>query len=297
MDVELELFEPDVRLQAAPFVKWAGGKGQLLDQFESLFPTHFNKYVEPFVGGGAVFFHLYNQGRTGDGVILNDLNEQLMNCYRVIRDQIDELIEELHRHEPHKTEKAYFYKIRGWDRSPGFKERSQVERAARTIFLNRTCYNGLYRVNSRGQFNVPFGSYKNPTICDEDNLRSVGQALQGVELRTEDFERCVEWASLGDFVYLDPPYHPLSETASFTSYTRDDFGEADQRRLAEVFRRLDRKGCFVMLSNSCTSFVRRLYDEYRQQVEVSARRAISCKGDGRGNISELVILNYQTFTE
>jgi DNA adenine methylase len=144
---------------------------------------------------------------------------------------------------------------------------------------------------------VPFGSYKNPMICDEDNLRAVSRALQGVELRSEDFERCVEWVGPGDFLYLDPPYHPLSETASFTSYTSDDFGEADQIRLAEVFRQLDRKGCFVMLSNSCTSFVRGLYDEYRQPVEVSARRAISCKGDGRGNISELVILNYQTLTE
>ena len=276
---------------ATPFVKWAGGKSQLLEQFEPLFPAQFKKYIEPFVGGGAVFFHLYNQGRIGDGVILNDLNEELMNCYKVIRDQVDELIQELRRHEPHKTEKSYFYKIRSWDRKPDFKERNPVERAARTIFLNRTCYNGLYRVNSRGQFNVPFGSYKNPTICDEDNLRAVSQALQGVELRSEDFEHCVKWAGPGDFLYLDPPYYPLSETASFTSYTRDDFGKADQIRLAEVFRKLDRKGCLVMLSNSYTSFVRQLYADYRQVV-VTATRAISCRGDGRSAIPELVILNY-----
>ena len=291
MSVELLQLELDVRPQAAPFVKWAGGKSQLLEQFEPLFPVQFNRYIEPFVGGGAVFFRLYNKGRIGDGVILNDLSEELMNCYEVIRDKVDELIEELRRHEPHKTEKSYFYEIRGWDRKRGFKERSPVERAARTIFLNRTCYNGLYRVNSRGQFNVPFGSYKNPTICDEDNLRAVSQALQEVKLRSEDFEQCVEWAGPGDFLYLDPPYHPLSETASFTSYTSDDFGEDDQCRLEKVFRQLDEKGCFVMLSNSYTPFIQKLYVNRRQEV-VNATRAISCKGNGRGSIPEFVILNY-----
>ncbi len=291
MSAELESLELDIRTQAASFVKWAGGKSQLLEQFGPLFPARFNRYIEPFVGGGAVFFHLYNQGRIGNGAILNDLNQELMNCYEVIRDRVEELIEELRRHEPHKTEKSYFYEIRGWDRKPGFKERSPVEQAARTIFLNRTCYNGLYRVNSRSQFNVPFGSYKNPTICDEDNLRAVSQALQGVELRSEDFERCVEWAGPGDFLYLDPPYHPLSDTASFTSYTSDDFGEDDQRRLAEVFRQLDQKGCIVMLSNSYTPLIKELYADYRREI-VNAIRAISCKGDGRGSIPEFVILNY-----
>lgn len=291
MSVEPVYPESDVKLQAAPFVKWAGGKSQLLEQFEPLFPAHFNRYIEPFVGGGAVFFHLHNQGQIGDGVVLNDMNKDLMTCYEVIQDQVDQLIEELRRHEAHKTDKSYFYEIREWDRKPGFKERSPVERAARTIFLNRTCYNGLYRVNSRGQFNVPFGSYKNPTICDEDNLRAVSWALQGIKLYSEDFERCVDWVEPGDFVYLDPPYHPLSETSSFTSYTRDDFGEADQRRLAETFRQLDRKGCRVMLSNSCTPFIRELYKGYRRK-KVIARRAISCKGDGRGGVSELVFWNY-----
>jgi DNA adenine methylase len=291
MSVELVHLKLDIRLQAAPFVKWAGGKSQLLEQFQPFFPAQFNKYVEPFVGGGAIFFHLYNQNRIANGVILNDLNRELMTCYEVIRDQVDKLIEELRRHEAHKTQKSYFYEIRGWDRQPGIKERSPVERAARTVFLNRTCYNGLYRVNSRGQFNVPFGSYKNPLICDEDNLRAVSQALQGVELRSDDFERCVEWAGPGDFVYLDPPYHPLSETASFTSYTKDDFGEADQTRLAAIFRQLDEMGCRVMLSNSYTSLIKELYIAYRQEV-VTATRAINCRGEGRGGIPELVILNY-----
>lgn len=294
MSTELASLELDIKTQVGPFVKWAGGKGQLLGQFEPLFPLHFNRYVEPFVGGGAVFFRLYNQGRIGDGAILNDLNEELMTCYEVIRDRVADLIEELRRHESYKTDKDYFYKVRGWDRKPDFHERSSVERAARTILLNRTCYNGLYRVNSRGQFNVPFGSYKNPTICDEDNLRAVSQALQGVELYSEDFEECVDWAEPGDFVYLDPPYHPLSETASFTSYTRDDFEKADQIRLEEVFHQLDEIGCLVMLSNSDTPFIRKLYDGYGyRRKEVIARRAISCKGDGRGGVSELVVLNYE----
>ena len=290
MTVELVQLELDV-MQAVPFVKWAGGKSQLLEQFEPLFPVQFDKYIEPFVGGGAVFFHLYNQGRIGGGVVLNDLNEELMTCYEVIRDQVDDLIEELRRHESFKMEEIYFYEVRKWDRRPDFHERSPVERAARMIFLNRTCYNGLYRVNSRNQFNVPFGRYKNPTICDEENLRAVSQALQGVELHSEDFEQCIKWVGPDDFVYLDPPYHPLSETSSFTSYTRDDFGEADQKRLAKTFRQLNKKGCRVMLSNSCTPFIRKLYDGHRRE-RVFARRAISCKGDGRGGISELVILNY-----
>ena len=277
---------------ATPFVKWAGGKSQLLEQFESLFPTHFSRYVEPFVGGGAVFFHLLNHRFIINGAILNDLNQELMSCYKVIRDQVEDLIEELYRHEPHKTEESYFYEIREWDRKPDFNARGPIEQAARTIFLNRTCYNGLYRVNSKGQFNVPFGKYKNPRVCDEENLRAVSQALQGIELYSEDFVECVKRAERGDFVYLDPPYHPLNETSSFTSYTRDNFGDADQERLVETFRQLDKKGCRVMLSNSYTPFIRKLYDGYRQEV-VTARRAISCKGNGRGAINEIAILNYR----
>jgi len=281
-----------LKVHVTPFVKWAGGKSQLLEQFESLFPTRFSRYVEPFVGGGAVFFHLFNHRFITNGAVLNDLNQELMNCYKVIQDQVEELIEELYRHEPHKTEESYFYEIREWDRKPDFNARSPTEQAARTIFLNRTCYNGLCRVNGKGQFNVPFGRYKNPRVCDKETLRAVNQALQGIELYSEDFEKCVERAKRGDFVYLDPPYHPLSATASFTSYTKEDFTKDDQARLAEVFRQLDERGCQIMLSNSCTPFIRKLYDGYRQE-QVTARRAISCKGDGRSGVSELVILNYR----
>lgn len=283
--------ELDVGAKPKPFVKWAGGKGQLLDQFEPLFPKVFENYVEPFVGGGAVFFHLAGKGLVGQGTVLNDLNHEIMNCYRVIRDHVDKLIPELRGYEAHNTDEDYFYEVRKRDRQPGFAQRSPVERAARTLFLNRTCYNGLYRVNSKGQFNVPFGRYSNPTICDEDNLQAVSLALQGVRLYSQDFSRCPDWAAPGDFVYFDPPYHPLSETASFTSYTKDAFEESDQIRLAQVFRELDEKGCKVMLSNSYTPFIRQLYEGYRQEP-VSATRAINSNSDGRGAIKEIVVLNY-----
>jgi DNA adenine methylase len=278
-------------MKLSPFVKWAGGKSQLLSQFEPYFPASFGRYLEPFVGGGAVFFHLYNQGQLqGKHIVLADQLEELINCYRVIQTQVDDLLAALQRHDPHKLDSAYFYRVRAWDRRPGYARRGDVERAARFIFLNRTCYNGLYRVNRRGQFNVPFGRHRNPTIYDADKLRAIEQALQGVTLAVGDFGRCLEWAGPGDFVYLDPPYHPLSDTANFTSYTRIDFGAGDQRRLADLFRELDRRGCQVMLSNSHSEFIRGLYDGY-PQVEVRATRVISSKSDERGAIPELLVTN------
>ena len=275
----------------SPFVKWAGGKAQLLSQFEPYFPTSLRRYVEPFVGGGAVFFHLWRLGRLrGKEVLLIDRLEELINCYRVVRDQVEALIGKLGRHEAGKTDREYYYDIRSWDRQPGYLRRSGVERAARFIFLNRTCYNGLYRVNRRGEFNVPFGRYRNPTICDAPNLRAASLALQGVQLLSADFARCLEGAHERVFVYLDPPYYPLSETASFTSYTADDFGADDQRRLAEVFRQLDQRGCQMMLSNSCTPFIEELYHGY-EQVQVRASRPISARADRRGAVAELLVLN------
>jgi len=276
---------------ATPFVKWAGGKGQLLLQYEPLFPITINDYFEPFVGGGAVFFFLHSQGRLGGKAALSDFNEELMNCYRVIRDRAEELVEKLWEHDAQKMDKDYYYKVRKWDRDGRIERKSAVERAARTMFLNKTCYNGLYRVNSKGQFNVPYGRYKNPTVCDESNLRAVSQALQGVELDTEDFEKCLERAKAGDFVYFDPPYHPLSATSSFTSYTKEDFGEEEQRRLARVFQELDERGCKVMLSNSDTPLVWDLYQDYRIGV-VTSNRSVSGKPSTRKGISEMVILNY-----
>jgi DNA adenine methylase len=281
----------ETTIRPSPFVKWAGGKSQLLSQFDSYFPVSFERYVEPFVGGGAVFFYLYNQGRLeGKEIVLIDHLEELINCYRVIQGQVEDLIAALQDHEPRKLEAAYYYKVRAWDRRPDYAQRSDVEHAARFIYLNRTCYNGLYRVNRRGQFNVPFGRYRNPTICDGDNLQAVSRALQGVVLMAGDFERCLEVAGPGTFVYLDPPYDPLSDTASFTGYTSADFGREDQKRLAQVFRDLDRKGCYAMLSNSCTEFIRELYSSYDRQ-QVQAIRAINSKASGRGAIPELLVMN------
>jgi DNA adenine methylase len=275
----------------SPFVKWAGGKGRLLAQFQPYVPARFGRYIEPFVGGGAVFYHLYNQGRLpGKEVVLIDHVEELINGYRVVQGQVEALIEELERHEPHKLDADYYYRVRAWDRQPEYAQRSDVERAARFLFLNRTCYNGLYRVNRKGQFNVPFGRYDNPNVCNAGNLRAASRALQGVTLELGDFGRCLEWAGPGDFIYLDPPYHPLSDTSNFTSYTATAFGVEDQRRLADLFRELDGRGCQVMLSNSSTPLIRELYQGYAQ-VEVQAIRAISSRGDGRGAIPELLVLN------
>jgi DNA adenine methylase len=277
--------------RVTPFVKWAGGKGQLLSQFEAYWPSRFEGYVEPFVGGGAVFFHLHSRGLLdGKRVVLIDQLEELINCYNLVRDQVEDLIAELRRHKPFKLDAEYYYALRAWDRQPDFALRSDVERAARFIFLNRTCYNGLYRVNRRGEFNVPFGRYRNPQVCDEQNLRAASRALQGVQLVAGDFERCLALAAEGDLVYMDPPYHPLSDTANFTSYTAAGFGAKDQRRLACLFQALDRRGCQLMLSNSPTPFIQRLYDGY-EQTELQASRPISSKADGRGAIAELLVTN------
>lgn len=263
-----------------PPVKWAGGKSQLMPQFEPLFPQReYGLYVEPFVGGGAVFFHLLPPR-----AVLIDSNDELINFYLVVRDDLEALLQDLKKHE---NTAEYYYRIRAFD--PG--QLTPVERASRFLYLNKTGYNGLWRVNSRGQHNVPFGRYKNPKIVDEPNLRLVSEALKRAEIICDDFSRVLDCADPGAFVYLDPPYHPLSETANFTSYTPDAFEEDDQRRLAEVFRELDRRGCLVMLSNSDTPFIRELYKNYDIQV-IYAKRAINCRADKRGPISELVIRNY-----
>lgn len=265
-----------------PFVKWAGGKSQLLEQMNYYFPTEFNAYFEPFLGGGAVFFHLLPKKAT-----LSDSNDELMNVYRVIQKKPVELMQALDGHYPHRKSKEYYYRIRGLNP----EELTPVERAARTIFLNKTCYNGLYRVNSEGKFNVPFGRYKNPTLYDRANILAVSAALSCKTLKTADYRDVCEEARKGDFIYLDPPYQPLSKTASFTSYTKEAFGEREQEELARVFRKLDGRGCRVMLSNSSTSFIRSLYDGYHI-VPLRATRAINCKPSGRKAIEELLIMNY-----
>jgi DNA adenine methylase len=275
-------------VEAKPFVKWAGGKQQLLTQFESFLPNAFDRYFEPFVGGGAVFFHLWSRDKLPHQAFLFDVNEELVNAYLVIRDNVDDLIELLAVHK-RRHSRQYYYKIRALDRQD--VTFSNVERAARTIYLNRTCYNGLYRVNKKGQFNVPIGSYKNPKVLYENTLRAASSALQGVNIATGDFEVVLDYAQAHDFFYFDPPYDPVSKTASFTSYTAGDFGDEDQCRLANVFRRLSEKGCLCMLSNSYTPFILDLYRDFRVET-VHAIRAINSDANGRGNIKEVVVLNY-----
>jgi len=276
----------DKEINPEPFLKWAGGKGQLLPQYNKFFPQTFNNYLEPFLGGGAVFFHLYSTGKiTPDKkVILIDSNEDLINTYKVIQNRVDLLIAHL-KSGKYVNEESVYYEIREWTPT------NLVERAARTIYLNKTCYNGLYRVNKKGKFNVPFGRYKNPLICDEKNLKAVNRSLKGVKLIIGDFSNCLKYADLGDFIYFDPPYQPISSTSNFTSYTKDSFGLEDQKRLADVFRELDKRKCKVMLSNSDTSFIRKLYKQFRIEV-VRAKRYINSNPAGRGEVRELVILNY-----
>jgi DNA adenine methylase len=273
---------------AKPFLKWVGGKQQLLSQFETYFPPNFERYFEPFVGGGAVFFHLWNTDRLPKQIFLFDNNEELINVYRVVRDELDELVKLLATHKKNHN-KDYYYQIRHLDRQN--IELTNIERAARTIYLNRTCYNGLYRVNSKKQFNVPMGSYKNPKILYKDVLETASSALQNVSLTVKDFRDIITLAQTGDFFYFDPPYDPVSKTASFTGYTAGSFGDEDQQDLAEVFKKLTEQGCLCMLSNSYTPFILELYQDFRIEV-VYARRAVNSDANGRGNIKEVVVLNY-----
>ena len=268
--------------EALPLVKWAGGKAQLLLQMGAFFPKDYRTYFEPFVGGGAVFFHL-----RPERAVLADLNPELINLYVSVRDHPNDVMEALERHFPRRKSETYFYRLRG--RNPA--RLSPAERAARTLFLNKTCFNGLYRVNAEGRFNVPWGGYKNPTIYKRDNVLAVSALLQGKKILHADYRKALESANFGDFVYLDPPYHPLSVTSSFTSYTKEDFGDTEQRQLADAYHRLDGKGVRLMLSNSSTPLVRSLYEGFRVET-LKAKRAINSRGTGRGAIDELLVMNY-----
>jgi len=272
-----------------PFVKWAGGKRQLIDELTVRCPVKFSVYREPFLGGGALFFHLART-RKRFRAVLSDANEELICAYQEVRDHVDDVLSLLRQHELRYREKPreYYYEIRGFSRFS-----SAAERAARLIFLNKTCYNGLYRVNHAGQFNVPFGRYSNPQICDEANLRAVSEALRltDAELFVADFECAVKTADKGDFVYFDPPYQPVSKTANFTGYTVSCFHGNEQRRLASLFRFLDSRGCRLLLSNSDHPTVIELYQGYRIE-RVYTVRAINCKSAKRAGHSELIISNY-----
>lgn len=268
-----------------PFLKWAGGKTQLADALLERKPVCFSTYHEPFVGSGALFFRLYRENRIRRA-ILSDINAELIDTYLAIRDHVTEVISILSEF-PHSKE--FYYEIRGKD--PW--KLSLPERAARMIYLNKTGYNGLYRVNRQGQFNVPFGRYKSPKYLDRDNLLAVSQALQNVEILCAPFDTVIDRAEPGDWVYFDPPYVPVSQTANFTSYYASGFELQDHERLRDVCVTLSKNNVYVMVSNSDTPTVRSLYrSQYFFIDEVLASRAINCNGAKRGKITELVITNY-----
>ncbi|MDI6738126.1 MAG: DNA adenine methylase [Nanoarchaeota archaeon] len=268
------------------FVKWAGGKKQLLGQFKNYFPKQINRYLEPFVGGGSVAFSIIKNHMPKE-IIISDSNEELINAYEVIRDNTGELIEKLKQYK-NAHNKDNYYKAR--DLQPG--KLNKIERAARFIYLNKSCFNGLYRVNSSGKFNVPIGSSKHPAILMEDDLKEISALLQNVTVKALPFENVANYAKTGDFIYLDPPYYPLKKGKSFTTYTKEAFLEKEQEKLSEVFRSLDKKGCKIMLSNSDTDFIKKLYKGYNINT-VQASRMINSDATKRGKISELVIRNYE----
>ena len=270
-----------------PFLKWVGGKGQLLNELLAQVDRagKFHRYHEPFVGGGALFFELVRTGRMPAAkAYLSDNNANLIAAYRGVRDDVDGVIAQLLDHKRKHSERHY-YEVRA--RNP----KSELEQAARIIYLNKTGYNGLYRENSKGKYNVPFGRYKNPGICDEDNLRAVAKALQRAKLEVRHFAKVVDYVEAGDFVYFDPPYHPVSKTASFTSYDKGGFGEDGQILLAKVAEDLDALGARVVLSNSMTPLVRELYAKFTID-EVFANRNVNSRADRRGKISEALIRNF-----
>jgi DNA adenine methylase len=274
-----------------PFVKWAGGKRQLVEELRRSRPGEYNRFIEPFIGGGALFFAL----RPADAFI-SDINEELINIYTVVRDNVDALIAELKKHERKYKggdPKEYFYAVRNVDRETGYARWSGVRKAARLIFLNKTCFNGLYRVNSRKQFNTPFGFYVNPAIVDEQNLLACSSALASTEIAAAGFDHVLNIARKDDLVYFDPPYVPLTSTANFTSYTGEGFDLEMQKRLREVCDKLDAKKVKWMLSNSHTEFVLNLYKDKYHIRTVEASRAINCKADKRGKVAEVVVTNYE----
>lgn len=269
-----------------PLLKWVGGKRQLLPAIHAALPE-FNHYYEPFLGGGAVLFSL-----TPEKATVNDLNSELINVYETVRDDVDGLISLL---STYPNEEDFFYEMRGKDRDSSFAHMTRTERAARTIYLNKTCYNGLYRVNNAGQFNSPFGRYANPAICDEEPLRGVSGYLNDneVSFHTGDYAAILQDAKEGDFVYLDPPYDPVNPTSNFTGYQSGGFGREDQLRLKEVCDKLDAAGVKFLLSNSATDFIQEIYSAYEIDI-VGATRAINSVASKRGKVDEVLVRNYGT---
>lgn len=272
----------------APVVKWVGGKRQLLDEITPLLPKRVTNYCEPFLGGGAVLFSIQPSK-----AIVNDLNADLITVYEVIRDDVEALIESLKKHE---NTSEYFYTLRDIDRDKAsYQSLSKVEKASRLIYLNKTCFNGLFRVNSSGEFNSPFGHYKNPNIVNEPVLRAVSKYFNtsNITFYSEDFAETLSRVHKGGFVYLDPPYDPVSDTARFTGYNKGGFDRSEQLRLKRCCDELTQRGVKFMLSNSATEFIKELYQEYDITI-VKAKRAINADASKRGAIEEVLVRNYGT---
>ncbi|MBD2276899.1 MAG: DNA adenine methylase [Dolichospermum sp. DEX189] len=264
-----------------PFLKWAGGKTRLISQYKDYFPQHYQTYYEPFLGGGAVFFHLQPSH-----AVLTDINADLVITYRCVRDNLEELITLLQAHQQrHNSE--YYYDVRNYHNG------TDLTKAARFIYLNKTCFNGLYRVNSQGKFNVPVGKYKNPGICQEEVLRVASLALQKVEIKQANFEEVLNYATgTNDFVYFDPPYYPLNKTSNFTAYSNFCFDENQQIKLRDIFIELADKGVKVMLSNSDCPLIRDLYSDFNVHT-ISAARSINSNAQKRGKITEVLVTSYR----
>lgn len=279
-----EIVEDDTQIgpPPRPFVKWVGGKRQLLDILHAEAPESFGRYYEPFVGGGAYLF-----SQLPDRATIADANPELINCYQVIHDDVEALIRSLWMH---KNDETHFYAVRAKDLS----KMTPVQRASRFIFLNKTCFNGLYRENKSGQFNTPFGRYENPKIVDTENLRTISEYLRtyDVEIKHSDYKFVLAEAQPGDYVYFDPPYAPMTKTANFASYVKGGFGLQDQAELAKTFVELSKKGVLAMLSNSNTPIIHELYKGFNIKI-IHAARAINCKGGKRGKeANEVLVTNY-----
>jgi DNA adenine methylase len=272
----------------APFLKWVGGKRQLIPSIVVHLPKNIReyKYIEPFIGGGAILFHLQPQY-----AVINDLNKELINVYEVVKNNLGELIRDLKKH---KNESDYFYQIRALDRSEDFKNLNPVRRASRIIYLNKTCFNGLYRVNNAGEFNAPFGRYKNPNIVNEPTLKAVNKYLNSnnIQISSKDYSEILKELDSKSFVYLDPPYHPISENSNFTGYVQGGWNIFDQVDLKTACDELNKKGVKFLLSNSSSEIIRDLYKDYKISI-VKASRAINSNGTDRGEIDEVLIKNYE----
>lgn len=297
-DIESQLLYQivhDVQSPSAyPFVKWAGGKTHLLSKINAFIPSSFRRYYEPFLGGGALFFWLNSSGIRFEAH-LSDINAELINTYKIVKSRVEDLIEVLKIYEKeYRQNPLFYYQLR--DSAEYSFRNDYVKRAAKFITLNRTCYNGLYRVNSQGKFNVPMGRYKNPTICNSNNLRNVSYSLRQSEanISVRDYKELLyNKMGEGDFIYLDPPYSPTSRTSSFTGYTNNGFKDKDQEELANIFKKLDKQGCKVLLSNSDAALVKELYSGYSSGiVEIHALRSINSKATKRSGHKELLIRNY-----